>query len=304
VNTLGECPLCGHRPLARMFPDAHDWLMRCPQCRLGFANPQPTDAELAEIYNAEYYSQFGYQAGAAEAALARIKQATYAKFLRQAEKLLGWKSKQDGQPRRLLDVGCGLGYSLLAGERRGRGWESWGLEPHSMAGKGLPAHLAARIVRGTLETYRPENLFDVVSLIDVIEHVRDPIATIRQAADLLAPGGILMLATNNVLSRSARRMGPRWVHFHRAHLWYFSPTTLAAALAKAGLTVHAARTAWRVYNLQYVASILAGGSNFPLARGLARFSLKVVPRFLRLMSWPPLPEGMLLLAGREMQNAK
>ena len=298
MNVLDSCPLCNHRPLERMFPDAHDWLMRCPQCRLGFANPQPTDAELAEIYHAEYYAQFGYQAGA-EAALARIKQATYAKFLRQAEGLLGpakaLNAKQE-KPRRLLDVGCGLGYSLLAGEQRG--WESWGLEPHSMAGKGLPEHLAARIVRGTLEDFHPPAPLDLVSLIDVIEHVRDPIATVRRAAELLAPGGILMLATNNAQSRSARRMGPRWVHFHRAHLWYFSPATLAAVLTQAGLTVRAARTAWRVYNLQYVASILAGGSNFPLARGLARFSLKAVPRFLRLTSWPPLPEGMLLLASK------
>jgi SAM-dependent methyltransferase len=298
VNARGNCPLCGEQGLERMFPQDHPWLARCTRCRLGFADPQPTDEELAEIYHAEYYSQFGYQQGAADAALARIKRATYAKFLRQAERLLG--PAAPGQPRRLLDVGCGLGYSLLAGEQRG--WEAWGLEPHGMAGKGLPERLATRIVRGTLADYHlgsPAPL-DLVSLIDVIEHVRDPVATIGQAGGLLRPGGVLMLATNSLSSRGART--PRWVHFHRAHLWYFSPTTLAMAVAKAGLQTRQVRTAWRVYNLQYVASILAAGKNSSLARTLARFSLKATPRFLRLMSWPPLAEGMLLLAEKEMHS--
>ncbi|MDD4889502.1 MAG: class I SAM-dependent methyltransferase [Phycisphaerae bacterium] len=294
MSSPSPCPLCDSTP-ERMFPQAHDWLVRCPRCRLGFADPQPTDAQLAEIYSAEYYSQFGYQQGAADAALARIKRATYGRFLRSAEKFTG--KPAPGRPRRLLEVGCGLGYSLLAGEARG--WEVAGLEPHAMAGAGLPAHLAAKMVRGTLDSYRPPEPLDLVSLIDVIEHVRDPLATIRQAADLLRPGGVLMLATNDVTSRSARRLGPRWVHFHRAHLWYFSPATLTRAVEKAGLTPLGVRTAWRVYNLQYVASILATGANFPLARMMARLSLKLTPRFLRLMSWPPLPEGMVVLARRE-----
>lgn len=285
------CPLCGG-PANRMFPAEHDWLVRCAKCRLGFAHPQPTDAELETIYSADYYTQFGYAAGAADAALARIKRATYARFLRQAEAVTG-RSTPDRRLR-LLDVGCGLGYSLLGGEQRG--WDVAGLEPHALAGHGLPAHLADRIVRGTLNDYQPAQSFDLVSLIDVIEHVRDPVATIRQAAALLRPGGVLLLATNDLSCRPAGR--PTWVHFHRAHLWYFSPATLSAAVEQAGLTALATRTAWRVYNLQYVASILAAGANAPLKRALARVALKITPRFFRLMSWPALAEGMVLLARR------
>lgn len=288
------CPLCGVQSLKRMFPADHPWLVRCTGCGLGFANPQPTDAELAEIYSAEYYSQFGYEPGAADAALARIKRATYARFLRQAERLLP-QGHADSAPRRLLDVGCGLGYSLLAGADRG--WEVNGLEPHGMAGKGLPPELADRIVRGTLDDYRPADPFDLVSLIDTIEHVRDPVTTIRQAGSLLRPGGLLLLATNSMASSGARK--PKWVHFHRAHLWYFSPDTLSRAVEKAGLKTLKVATAWRVYNLQYVASILAGSQKRSLTRSLARLSLKITPRFLRLMSWPPLAEGMLLVAERQ-----
>ncbi len=378
------CPLCRAGMLVRMFPDAHDWLVRCRACGLGLADPQPTDAELAAIYDADYYQQFGYAAGPAAEALARIKRATYARMLRQAGR---WRdlparpgapgargqslprSRQVGmalQRRpRLLDVGCGLGYSLAAA--RDRGWDAFGLEPHAMGGRGLEGTpLAGRVAHATLEDYRPPEPFDLVSLVDVIEHVRDPLATIRQAARLIRPGGLLLLATNNVQSRQARRLGPRWVHFHRAHLWYFSPATLAAvaragqedsadrrdaglkpvphgqdahaacdagwkpvmqgrdthvacdaglppvvrgqvdcgdlpgrdAHVAGGLGVLRVEQAWRVYNLQYVASILAGGGNFGLARRLARLSLRLTPRPLRLASWPPLPEGMVLLARR------
>lgn len=301
-----------------MFPSAHPWLHRCPQCGLGMCNPQPSDAELAEIYNADYYAQFGHGSSSAEAGLARIKRDTYVRFLRQAEKLIAADQAQTenrlsragqvstrpshGHRPRLLDIGCGLGYSLLGGQARG--WDVAGLEPHGLAGAGLPRELACRIIRGRLDNLdasdRPADVslrdFDLVSMIDVIEHVRDPVATVRQAAKLLRPGGVLMVATNSLASRGAR--SPGWVHFHRAHLWYFSPATLSAVVAAAGIKVRSVATAWRVYNLQYVASILAGGDNSPTRRLLARAALKIVPRPLRLMSWPPLAEGMLLLASQ------
>lgn len=286
MSERSTCPQCSGGT-ARMFDDAHPWLVCCQACGLGLADPQPTEAELEQIYADDYYEQFGYGDGD-DAGLARMKIETYARMLAEVEAVV--------RPGRVLDVGCALGYSLAAADRRG--WDAWGLEPHALAGDALEQRLADRVLRGTLEDFTPEEPFDLVTLVDVIEHVRDPVQTIRQAAGLLRPGGAMMLATNDLSSKGARRLGPRWVHFHRAHLWFFSPDTLSRAAELAGLTVVKVAPARRVYNLAYVGGILARGDNFPLARTISRMLLRVSPRSLRLACWPPLTEGMVVIATR------
>lgn len=290
-----SCPQCGGKDFARPFPQELPAVARCTGCGLLFANPQPSDAELDHIYSEHYYEQFGLleKSAAAKAGLSATKQATYGLMLRLAEKY----AKAQNGVRRLLDVGCGLGFSLLAAAKRG--WITRGLDPTSpKAAPNLHEH-SKDIIEGTLDDYKPAEPYDLVSLIDVIEHVRNPVETVKTAARLLAKGGILLLATGNSASLKARLMGPRWMHFIPAHLWFFTPVTLARVVRDAGLKVETVRTAWRVYNLDYVASVLAAGENFPLAQKVCRWILRWIPLPIRLLPWPPLPEGMVLVATRK-----
>ncbi len=276
----------------RPFPDRVPWLSRCQGCGLGWADPQPGEKELAEIYGDHYYEQFGFveENGGPHKGLSLIKQATYSRILRHAEKILGPDSGQ----RRLLDVGCGLGFSLEAAAKRG--WEPLGLDPLASESEGRRGLHGQPIRKGTLETFRPDHPFEAVSMVDLIEHVRDPVAAIARAAEFLAPGGLLLVATNNIESWMSRVMGGRWPLLIRAHLWFLSPRTLSFAAKKAGLKVLATRTSWRTYNTDYICSILARGTNFALARAVSRWILRWVPRPLRLIPWPPIPEGMVVIA--------
>ena len=56
-----SCRLCaatgGVHRLSAKYPD---WLCRCASCGLIFTHPQPEDAELAAIYDADYFQAFGY----------------------------------------------------------------------------------------------------------------------------------------------------------------------------------------------------------------------------------------------------
>jgi SAM-dependent methyltransferase len=253
-----------------------------------FADPQPTDADLAGIYDEHYYEQFGFASGPAanNSGLSRMKRATYARMLGVARPAIR------SATGRLLDVGCGVGFSLLAAAEMG--FEALGLDPLAPAD---PAHYEGRrVVRGTLETFRDDQGFDVVSMIDVIEHVRDPIATMVRAASFLAPGGVLLLATNDSGSPGARLLGARWTHYHRAHLWFFTPERLGRMAERAGLEVIASEPARRVYNVEYLASVIARGENFALAAAAARALLRVTPAAVARLALPPVPEGFVLVA--------
>ena len=281
-----SCAVCGGTATRQVYPRALPWLVDCVTCGLRRADPMPTDLELAAIYDEHYYEQFGFveSESSADEGLARTKRATYASLLSVARPhFTGGK--------RLLDVGCGLGFSLLAA--RDAGFDAVGLD--QLGPEDPNARPGRRILRGAIETFTSAEPFDVVSLVDVIEHVRDPVDTLRIVKRLLVPGGLAIFATNDSSSRGAQMLGARWVHYHRAHLFFFTPETLTRAAEAAGFDVIAVETARRVYNLEYIASILARGTNFELAARVSRGLLGVTPRAFLRAPWPPLREGFVLV---------
>src|SRR5262245_32114077 len=77
------CALCGSAEARPVFPHELPWVVECERCGLRRADPQPSDAELAAIYDEHYYEQFGFVEGehSHDDALARTKRATYASLL-------------------------------------------------------------------------------------------------------------------------------------------------------------------------------------------------------------------------------
>ena len=92
--------------------------------------------------------------------------------------------------RRILDVGCGAGlfFDVLQQFGHVEGIES---DPESVRRSG---RWRSRITKGELdETFRPDKPFDLVLLLDVLEHVPHPDQLVRRAADTLRPGGHVLV---------------------------------------------------------------------------------------------------------------
>jgi SAM-dependent methyltransferase len=152
---------------------------------------------------------------------------------------------------RWLDVGCSFGWLLERVEASG--YRGFGLDPS--LGAVAEARVAGlRVSAGIFpETLNPEARFEVISLMDVLEHLADPIAAIRNVARLTADEGVLIVQVPDrdcllygsavALARLAgqnlgfalRRL---WLAgFDFPHLWYFTEPALKSMLEFGGMEV-------------------------------------------------------------------
>jgi 2-polyprenyl-3-methyl-5-hydroxy-6-metoxy-1,4-benzoquinol methylase len=138
---------------------------------------------------------------------------------------------------RILDVGCGRG--ILPALMRERGWEAHGLEFSEMSARHARDELRLPIFVGDfLRSSYADSSFDAVVLWHVLEHVPDPVATIRRARQILKPGGLLVIAVPNFESLQARSAGRHWFHLDvPRHYHHFGLALLSRLLTSNGFSV-------------------------------------------------------------------
>ena len=100
--------------------------------------------------------------------------------------------------RRLLDVGCGLGFFLARAAEAG--WDVTGCEPSQFWAARAGARVGSeRVLLGTARHHALDGeRFDLVTAWDVLEHVFDPLPLLERLRSLLAPGGRLSVRTPNL----------------------------------------------------------------------------------------------------------
>ena len=222
------CNLCGEARFRVVEEDEAPFrVLRCLRCSLIFVNPQPDARALGEHYDGDYYRAW---MGDQRERRMRMWEARLDRIERKAQR------------GRMLDVGCAEGTFLELARRRG--WEVCGTEFSAFAAAEAARRTEAEIFCGELHEARyPGTSFDTVTLWHVLEHVRDPGATLREIRRILRPGGLLVIAVPNVndlLMRAAYRIvrGRRLRLFTRQdreiHLYHFSAGTAAHYLRKAG----------------------------------------------------------------------
>ena len=218
---MPECRLCGAANERVWLPQPLASWYRCAGCGLFFVHPQPDDDALGRLYQSAYYDR---PVTDDPAALAR-RERVWGERLSALERVVSG--------RRLLDVGCGTGLFLACAARRG--WAVHGQERDASALRAWPAD---QVFIGPLDDLpvAPEGCA-AVTLFDVIEHVRDPLAFLRLARRHLAPGGALVLTTPNLGTLKHRLLGRRCKYFafeRYLHFFHFVPATLERLLRAAG----------------------------------------------------------------------
>ncbi len=171
----------------------------------------------------------------------------------------------------ILDVGAGTGMLIQEGKKQG--FEVAGIEPSQWAVEVAQNH-GLKVFKGILPHPELEHLhFDAITLIDVIEHVIDPINILNNCHSLLREDGKLLLVTPDVKSVVARILGNKWWHYRIAHVGYFSVKTITLALEKAGFEVIKIRRPSWYFEISYLFERLRQYIPFPSLKNIdSKFS--------------------------------
>lgn len=139
----------------------------------------------------------------------------------------------------VLDVGCWDG-RLLADMPSD--WRRVGIEPNSEAADAARAR-GIEVVGGAVEDVSlGEDEYDLITMIDVLEHLVASRDTLAKLAAALKPGGMLLALTGNAGSASARLWGPGWYYFnYPEHVQFFTKESFRRGVERAGLKPVAAQ---------------------------------------------------------------
>jgi SAM-dependent methyltransferase len=143
---------------------------------------------------------------------------------------------------RLLDVGSHCGFFLR--RARGMGWELTGVEPSQHACALAREFFGLTMIQGSLaEADFPNRSFDVVTLVDVFEHIEEPVSLLREVHRVMRPGGVLFIKVPNIVYylakyRVARAVGIDGEIFDaKEHVAHYSIGTLRRTLRFASFEI-------------------------------------------------------------------
>ena len=138
-----------------------------------------------------------------------------------------------------MDIGSGLGYFLKLAQTDG--WDVTGVEPQESAAEYCRDYLGVNVRLGLLQDQNfAQESFDVVTLWDVLEHVHNPIDFLYACIELVAPGGLMVLAIPNASGWPARLFRGQWRYVMFTHLNYFTTDFINELLVERGLRVEQA----------------------------------------------------------------
>lgn len=241
-----RCFVCGAEGARGLGTQAGYSLVLCVNCRLVFVAPRPTPAEIAAAYaSGSLIDENGTEerGPGGEVIYPTWKRRECEQIVDQIAVL--------ARGRRLLDVGCLWG--LLLETARVRGFQVTGVEPSREAAEYCHKRLGLRVLQGTLEEAADRlGQYNVITLLDVIEHCVDPVETIAKAVQHLAPRGVLCVGTPNLegliprASRLKRRLFRQPLRCLSPpppfHLFGFSRRSLSCLLSRSGFELERVRT--------------------------------------------------------------
>jgi 2-polyprenyl-3-methyl-5-hydroxy-6-metoxy-1,4-benzoquinol methylase len=247
MPTTTPCGLCGSADYRVLHDLGWRRVLRCAGCGLVRADPLPSLAEKEAIETQGYTEETAFPE--MRDFFANCHR-TFVEdpVIREMRRTLARLEGAIGRPGTLLDVGAGTGIFMhLARER---GWQPDGVDICPLTAEKAAEEFGLRITVGPFEEQHFDGRqFDAAAMLDVLEHVLDPFATLRKVHALLRPGAALAIAVPNqrclltmLVGAYAHLNGPGARNllgrlYVPPHLHYFTPKTLRHMIEAAGFRI-------------------------------------------------------------------
>ena len=209
------CPVCGSRATKLLGVVDGYAIWRCPASAVDFVHPSPTPEALKCLYDRSEWFEAGERGG-------------YASYDAQTDPTPLWlvslldRLTAERQNPSILDIGCAYGTHLASAWKKG--WQAFGVEPSRHARSEARKRHPGLYVSETVEEIPPHR-FDLILILDVIEHLADPYPLFWELASMgaIGPETIVVITTPNARSEDALADPIGWIFRHPpSHLVYYS----------------------------------------------------------------------------------
>ena len=196
-------------------------LCRCNNCRVVYINPIPSNKIIRKSNKDEY------ETIKVERAYIKMRHTFFNRARIYIKRLKSFRTRG-----RLLDIGCGYGYYFSIFKQNG--YNSEGIDVSSRAIKYAKETMNQRCIKGNFSKYKfKKNCYDVVTIIDTIEHFSNPNNIINKINNILRKDGILVIQTPNYDSLISKLTKDKWFWLLiPQHIYLFSPKSICYILSK------------------------------------------------------------------------
>lgn len=198
----------------------------CSDCKTIYMNPVPTEETLQKLYNdpaESFVFDKGSKVSDVEVKAGNVED--YEAILR----MLGFKPKER---LRLLEVGCAKGSFLMTASEV---FDVEGIELNDATAEIARLH-GLNVKTGRISDVEGENCYDLIVMLQVLEHIVRPGELINEVARLLKPGGYLYVNVPNIDSASFDYLGEQHLHISSfSHVSMFNRESLIQLGERNGL---------------------------------------------------------------------
>jgi SAM-dependent methyltransferase len=261
-------------------------LNQCDNCALVTTNPTPSDKMLQQYYDQDYWQSGQLKNSVLLDTLYRLRMAPIVSAIR---KYTTYDSK-------VLDWGCGDGSFIRL--LRNFGLHCFGIDAYKKDLNDL------QISSTTIEKADfPNGYFDIITCFHVLEHLADPLTSIKHALMLLKTGGLIIIEVPNLDSIGFRIFKRRWQPLEiPTHLNHFTPATLQKVFESGG-QIQIVKKEFFSHRISPSAIVLSAFSSFSPRRTRkkykGRYPLPLLGLYLilQLIAYPFALAGSLIRRG-------